>query len=257
MNRKLPVIILAATITSLSLVACGGSSSSDAASSSASAGSESATPSVSSNLRNTRYCEIIPSVQDGINVTSTVYNTLGLNDCPEDKWSQITQDEVNEEYGAKQSKLNGPRYWTMDEIIGMGSSVDTPTFTFGGEDGIEMQQRAVLTTKANQATVGDQTYVPNEVNRDTVFVFKAGQPVFELTDPDGNVYMMQSFATYVDTGLTYEQLPELGSKLQLPEGWSFSTRVLDADYNLSTESSDGVAYVVNDNLYNSYQRATS
>src|ERR1700747_1659062 len=33
-------------------------------------------------VRDARYCEIIPVVRRGIYFIGTVYNTLGLNDCP-------------------------------------------------------------------------------------------------------------------------------------------------------------------------------
>ena len=32
--------------------------------------------------RDARYCELIPVVREGLHLTATVYNTLGLNDCP-------------------------------------------------------------------------------------------------------------------------------------------------------------------------------
>lgn len=113
-----------------------------------------------------------------------------------------------------------------------------------------MTQRATLERKL-LGGMEEQTYVPQEVDRDTVFVFAAGKPVFELTDPDGNVYMMQSYAQIVDPSLTLADLPGLGTRLSLPEGWSFSTRTLDAGYRLEA---DGVAYVVRDELQNTYQR---
>jgi hypothetical protein len=208
----------------------------------------------SEQLRDDRYCEIIPVTRDKATIKSEVYNTLGFNDCPADVWVTITEDMVNEEYGSLQAKLNGPRHWMMDAIIGSGSSVDSPTFTFGGEGGIQMQRRGVLETKVGDDTVGEQYYVPNQVERDTVFVYDAGKPVFELTDPDGHVYMIQSYSQIVDPNLSYDQLAGLGSRLQLPEGWSFSTRTLDEEFQLTTQSTDGIAYVINDDLLNSYQR---
>jgi len=33
-------------------------------------------------VRDARYCEIIPVVRQGPHLEATVYNTLGLNDCP-------------------------------------------------------------------------------------------------------------------------------------------------------------------------------
>src|SRR5262245_12531554 len=37
-------------------------------------------------VRNTPYCEIIPVVRDRLHLKATVYNTLGLNDCPSAIW---------------------------------------------------------------------------------------------------------------------------------------------------------------------------
>ena len=241
--------VASATILVLGLAACSsGDEAAAPASPSASGGGG------SEQLRDDRYCEIIPVTRDKATIKSEVYNTLGFNDCPADVWVTITEDMVNEEYGSLQAKLNGPRHWMMDAIIGSGSSVDSPTFTFGGEGGIQMQRRGVLETKVGDDTVGEQYYVPNQVERDTVFVYEAGKPVFELTDPDRHVYMMQSYSQIVDPNLSYDQLAGLGSRLQLPEGWSFSTRTLDEEFQLTTQSTDGIAYVINDDLLNSYQR---
>src|SRR6478752_2177413 len=60
-------------------------------------------------LRNVRYCEVIPSVQNGSTVTSYIYNTLGFNKCPPRKWNKLTEAEVNQEFGSQKAKLNGPR----------------------------------------------------------------------------------------------------------------------------------------------------
>ena len=87
--------------------------------------------------------------------------------------------------------------------------------------------------------------------RTTVFHYRAGRPVYELTAPNGDVYMMQSYAQIADPKLTMDDLAGLGARLKLPKGWTYRTRMLAADTALKAE---GVAYVINDNLYNSYQR---
>ena len=206
--------------------------------------------SVSGELRNVRYCEIIPVTRKGRTLTAWVYNTLGLNDCPAAEWDALTEDEVNEEYGSVAAKLNGPRYWVIDKLIGSGSTTTEERFTFGG---IEMELRAKLETKLREGTVGEEFYVPNEVQRDTVYTYKAGYPVYELTSPEGDVYIMQSYAQIKDKTLTIDDLATLESKLALPEGWTYSTRTLTEDFELVTT---GLAYVINDDLYNAYQRRT-
>ena len=45
-------------------------------------------------------------------------------------------------------------------------------------------------------------------------------------------------------------LPDLGPKLELPEGWEYKTVTLDRDLTITT---DGVAHVVPDHLANMYQ----
>ena len=201
-----------------------------------------------SELRDYRYCEVIPSVTEGDTTTTYVWNTTGSNLCPPELWNSITEAEVNQEFGSQSAQLNGPRHWVMDSISATGESTTGQTFTFGG---IEFNLRAILTTPAGQPTVGQQFYVPNQVQRDTTYTYTAGRPIFELTDPDGNVYVMQSYAQIVDKTLTYEQLPSLANKLNLPEGWTYSTETPEQDFELVAT---GLAYVINDDLGNSYQR---
>lgn len=206
--------------------------------------------SVSGELRDVRYCEVIPVTREGRTLTAWVYNTLGLNDCPAAEWDALTEDAVNEAYGSVAAKLNGPRYWVIDKLVGSGSTTSGGRFTFGG---IEMELRAKLETKLREGTVGEEFYAPNEVQRDTVYTYRAGRPVFELTAPDGHVYIMQSYAQIKDKSLTIDDLPSLGSRLSLPAGWTYSARTLTEDFELA---SGGLAYVVNDDLYNAYQRRT-
>ena len=204
----------------------------------------------SQELRDVRYCEIIPVTRKGNKLTAWVYNTLGLNDCPAAEWDALTEEQVNEAYGSVSAKLNGPRYWVIDKLVATGSSTTGERFTFGG---IEMELRADIDTELREGTVGEEFYVPNEVQRDTVYTYKAGRPVYELTSPEGDVYIMQSYAQVKDKSLTIDDLASLGSKLSLPEGWKYSTRTLTEDYELVTT---GLAYVINDDFYNSYQRRT-
>ncbi|HET6975332.1 MAG TPA: hypothetical protein VFI24_03340, partial [Pyrinomonadaceae bacterium] len=81
--------------------------------------------SVASNLRNVRYCEVLPVTVDKGTHTQTmwVYNTLCLNDCPSNEWDALTNEEVVKEYKTENpdtvaAKLNGPRYWVMDRLEG-------------------------------------------------------------------------------------------------------------------------------------------
>jgi haloalkane dehalogenase len=89
------------------------------------------------------------------------------------------------------------------------------------------------------------------VRRDTEFVFKAGREVYELTAPDGSIYIMQSYRQQIEPSLTLADLAGLGEQLHLPERWTFAARALDDE--LDVEDIDGVAVVIQDELQNSYQ----
>jgi hypothetical protein len=205
---------------------------------------------VPDDMRDWRYCEVIPVFRQGLDWDVEIYNTLGFNDCPEELWANLDADAMAKQYGAHLVKLNGPRHWVIDKLVGSGATEAGKIADFGG---IEMREVATLQTKLWQGTIGDNFYAPNEVHRETVFTYNAGNMVYELTSPEGDVYMMQSYSLIADPSLTIADLQTLGSRLKLPDGWSYQARVLDADVELTAA---GLAYVVNDDLYNSYQRVT-
>ncbi len=88
-------------LRSLAIVAC-------AAAGIAPAGALSIDPSKHTieGVRNARYCEIIPVVRSGLHLVATVYNTLGLNDCPAAIWDKITEAEMKKRFGAIKVLLN-------------------------------------------------------------------------------------------------------------------------------------------------------
>ncbi len=201
---------------------------------------------VPKDLRNVRYCEVLTMVRHRLTFEISVYNTLGQNFCPPDKWAALDAKKLAKELKVTRVKLNGPRYWTLDSIEAAGATASGETATFGG---IAMTKRATIDLKLWQATLGG--YKVSAIKRTTVFNYKAGRPVYELVSPKGDVYMMQSYSQIVDPKLTIDDLATLGGRLKLPKGWTYRTRTLDADYALKAE---GTAYVVQDDLYNSYQR---
>ena len=89
------------------------------------------------------------------------------------------------------------------------------------------------------------------MQRDTASLQRS-QPIFQLTDADGNVYVVQSYAQIVDETLIYEQLPSLADKAESAGGLDV---VRPRRPNKTSRSSPwGIAHVVNDELANSYQR---
>ena len=198
------------------------------------------------NVRDTRYCEVIPVVRDGLRLTATVYNTLGLNECPAGIWNAITETDMKKQFGAVTVLLNGPRHFLMDVISGDGATAAGKTIEAGG---LDMTERASL-----DLSVFDllrEAYQEKKVDRQTQYLFRAGSPVFVLNAPDGSRYAMQAYAQIVDKELTYAALPNLGARLKLPSGWQFSMLTPDEDLVLGSR---GQATIVQDELQNTYQK---
>jgi hypothetical protein len=95
-------------------------------------------------------------------------------------------------------------------------------------------------------------YKGNFVSRTTVWHYVAGRQVYELEDPDGVRYRMQSFTRGQDPDQQLVDLQRLGQKLELPVGWSFHVLLLEEDSELLTV--EGIAEVIVDDLGNTYQR---
>ncbi len=201
-----------------------------------------------SNLRNQRYCEVLIGKRDWLKLEVRVFNTQGLNLCPEAQWRALTKESIDKEYDASIAILNGPRYWMMDEIQAAGNTVNDVKETFGG---IEMNLRATVKLSLLKQLMGSKNYTANEVARTTNFVYRAGSAVYELASPAGDIYVMQSYSQIVNPALNIKDLPVLSEQLKLPAGWTYRSRVLDQDLSLVA---NGIAYVLQDNLSNSYQR---
>jgi hypothetical protein len=201
-----------------------------------------------SNLRNQRYCEVLVGKRNWLSLQVRVFNTQGLNLCPQAQWKDLSKDSITKAFDASFVLLNGPRYWVMDEIQAAGATVNNEKESFGG---IEMNLRATIQLSLLKQFLGSKQYSPNQVTRTTNFIYRAGSAVYELTSPGGDAYVMQSYSQIVNPALSMKDLPVLSEQLKLPAGWTYRSRVLDQDLSLVA---NGVAYVLQDNLSNSYQR---
>lgn len=177
-----------------------------------------------------------------------VYNTLGLNDCPADQWNAVDAETLQDELGAVRVLVNGPRYWVLDRIEAEGGvTSEGRQASFAG---IDMALRGVLEVSVIGDVVGDELYTPNTIARSTGYTFYKDELVYLLVDPQGRVYIMQSYAQIVDPNLNIGELETLGERLKLPAGWRFEVTRLEENLVLS---SDGETTVINDDFSNTYQ----
>ena len=105
------------------------------------------------------------------------------------------------------------------------------------------------------AKASETPYQPLTNNQFSKWVFKKGNTVFLLRAPEGKVYVMQAFTNIADPGLTYDQLPQLGSKMKkLPAGWKYEVKTLDRDlaFDLRKATPAGLKHLTLDEFANVY-----
>lgn len=200
-----------------------------------------------------RYCEVLVFTETDTGYQAEVWNSQGLSDCPEDLFRALDGEAIAQEMGAAWAWVNGPRFWLRDdsEINGF------PPGFVGLQDirrdfgGIEL--RLVTSVEIPGADLDESAgYNIGLVSRDTAWIYYAGRRVYELENPDGARYLMQSFSTEIDPRLDITELRYLGERLKLPDGWKFRSYVLEEELRLQTV--DGIAEMVTDDFSNSYQR---
>lgn len=199
-------------------------------------------------LCDVRYGEVLlVHATDSGTYSAAIYNSLGLNDCPQEAWDALDPAAIAAEHDALAAVLNGPRRWLLDEIVSLAPPATRSFARFGTID-----MSLVATLDLGPTLPVGERYVHRPVARRTIFRFRAGRQVFRLHDPDGATFVMQAYCLSVAPDQTLATLGSLGERLALPDGWSFSTRTLDRDLDML--STDGIATVVQDELENTYQR---
>ncbi len=199
-------------------------------------------------VRDQRYCEILLATIGSGTIHVDVYNTFGLNDCPEAQWAQVDAATVAQQQGVSRAILNGPRYWLMDAFV-VGAFLDPTPKEVGG---LMMRHAGSIDLPTSQATTMQAPYVQHQIQRQTTVLFAAGKPVYELLDPAGKIYEMQSWSVQ-KTPQTEADLATLGGRLSLPAGWSYRTRTLAQD--LTVTAVNDLATVVQDDFANTYQQS--
>ena len=205
------------------------------------------------NVTDARYCEFFLLEDSGGQLSANVYNTIGLNICPEDQVKKLDGPAIAKEYKAKAFFLNGPRYFVCDELViikGGSEKMFSTTLDFGG---IKARLAAHVLLPPNFGKEKNATaYKPTTVHRNNQWVYNKGNKVFLLDDPDKHTWVMQASSAIVDPNLTPKQLPNLGSMLKPAPGWSY--RVVTLDKDLTVQPVEGTARIVQDELQNTYDQ---
>lgn len=162
------------------------------------------------NSRGYQYCELVFNYGEK---GSDIYSTSPLAKADLDWWNNLDTTALAKDFGAESVYKNGPQWWSMDEVGVMASE---PVAVAG----IDMVFGAHLppgTLKIEKYTVFNPAKFQN-------LLWKAGQPVYQLVDPDGHVYVLQGHK------VPEEELATLSERFKnLPAGWEYRVQVLEED----------------------------
>lgn len=195
-------------------------------------------------LRGERYCEVLLLRIIDARLNGEVWNTYGLNDCPPEAWAALDSNAIKAERGVIAALLNGPRYWLMDAVEKKPSGERQET-TFGT---LEMFRAATVDIGPIPPNLAD--FTERKVARGAIFEYSAGSEVYELVDPAGRVFVMQSYSRQRNPDLAEADLPGLASRVTPPAGWTYRARTLDS--TLRVEGRTVEATVIQDNFANTY-----
>jgi hypothetical protein len=209
---------------------------------------------VYSGERGYRYMELFltcPGAGTGIYNTMT-FNILPGNSkdsAPDSLMANYSDVQVAKDYNADGSYSSGIRYWVHDKM----------RLTFSNQvrnfDGLDTRWGANAAVTAAEMSKGEQFYSITPVLCNRTWYYEAGKPIFILDAPNGMTFVMQSYSIIVDKNQKYEDLPNLGSKLKLPEGWKFRTVNLTKDLTvngITVNGSPNQWRVTQDDLINTY-----
>ena len=210
------------------------------------AGPSKAKPRVIKKMFNQRYCEILAvSPPTDLGFPVTIYNTIGLNDCPPAIWNSLDFSAIAAGEGLLAAAPNGPRRWLVDAVVGGRPG---PLKELGG---LQMREVARLTT----TSLAPEPFTITTVNRDNNWVFRRGRTIHEVIAPGGRRFVMQAYTNTVDPGLNLKTLRYTASNpaAAIPRGWRFRSRKLRRPLVVKAR---GKARIVRDGLRSVYQRYT-
>jgi hypothetical protein len=185
-------------------------------------------------LHDARYCEIIELDGALPNATATVWNTIGLNDCPAGWWESVTVSS-----GVK----NGPRHFLMDSVTATPGKVRS-------FDGQRLRRVATIPIR-KAADLAQVPYTDRTIKRDNTWHWRSGRTVYELVAPGGDAYVMQSYSQIRDPDQKIGDLRTLGLRLDPPPGWRYRVRRLRRALDVTPIA--GNATIIQDDLLNTYQ----
>jgi hypothetical protein len=197
-------------------------------------------------MRGHSFCEVgLITGTSSDNAIVNIWNTTGACDPTAGQFDALDADTIASENDALRAWLNPVRHWMFDRLDVRETGDDK---TFGSITGTWMGvvSAATLMQPTDQLSY-DRAYIYST----STFTFSRGSEVYLLDAPDGEVFIMQSFARHLNPTMSEDDLAHLYRRLDLPSRWGFRAEMLDQDLEVSSNP-DNLAHILQDNLHNTY-----
>ena len=179
------------------------------------------------NAHGLRFCGAGVFVGTGKMQRAHVYTASVNTKVTPDTHKPIDAERLAKELEVDMCAVNSGRFWMMDELDYIGG--DNVDF-----HGVEMTWAGDM-TGAEMIFQFSAPYTPSLIYRNTNWVCHAGKPVYLLREPSGTVWVLQEYTKDIDPALEPDNLDQLGGKFKnLPDGWTFESKVLDKELSLDT-----------------------
>jgi hypothetical protein len=201
-------------------------------------------------VRNARFCELFFIKVKGDMKELHVYNPTSLNNmaetgdsCPDSLVNKIDLKGLKEHFNMDGIYFNKPRHWIVDKItLPVGAKRKLGDMEWYWMAASHMPAKTEMKP-------GFLTYKHVPVERKSTIIFRAGNQVYLLDDPEGKTWVMKTYRD--DHGQTYENIKDVGSRYKkLPDGYRFRVETLKKD--LVLKPTEGTATVMQDEFENTF-----
>ena len=197
-------------------------------------------------MRGHSFCEVgLITGTSPDNAIANIWNTTGACDPTPRQFDALDADTIASENDALRVWLNPVRHWMFDRLE-VREAGDSKTF-----DGITGTWMGVVGAATLMQPTDQRSYDREYIHSNNTFTFSRGSEVYLLDAPDGEVFIMQSFAWHLNPTMSEGDLAHLYRRLDLPHRWGFRAEILDQDLEVSSNP-DNLAHILRDNLHNTY-----
>ena len=182
------------------------------------------------------------------NAIAEFYNSTGIDDPTPERFAALDEKKIVKENHARKAFLNPFRHWMFDEFWCYEAGVDR---TFGD---IKMTWMGVVPVEQLEKGVTMGHYVPGYIYRISQYKFNKGSEIYLLDAPDGEVFVMQSFTTFVQKEVDDRPYQGPGPPAPHAAGLEVPLRGPRSRLDLVNQKRTKIlAHVFQDDLKNAYQ----